>query len=109
MAITTIFDNVFSEIQCTLSDPNLATSPQSGECTTSATNWGEECEIKCKSGYAVGTAIAEDSKHHLKCQGTTVANGAWKQRDSTSDDSPTCQSKFLDDDWCQLSFSEVTV
>ena len=85
----------FAEIKCTLSETNLHTPPLSGECTTSATNWGEECKIKCKSGYALGTAIVTGNKHHLKCQGTTVANGAWKQRDSTSDDPPTCQSKFL--------------
>ena len=88
---------MFSEIQCTLSDTYLTTSPQSGECTTSATNWGSECEIKCKDGYAVGATIAANNQHHLKCQGTTVANGAWKQKDNPSASPPTCQSKFLDD------------
>ena len=97
----------FAEIRCTLSEANLATSPSNGECTTSSTNWGEECEIKCKSGYALGTAIVTGNKHRLKCQGATVATGAWKQKDNPNDDPPTCQRKSIGDSWYLIDFLKV--
>merc|ERR1712135_122428 len=57
---------------------------------------GSECEIKCKAGYSVGATIAASNQIHLKCQGTTVATGAWKQRDNPSDSPPACQEVLCD-------------
>ena len=80
----------FPQIQCTLSDENLNSNPATGECDTSPPNWGSQCEKICADGYALGARVAQQSRGHLKCTGTTRP-GAWKQRDYIHADPPPCR------------------
>ena len=49
--------------------------------------------MKCADGYALGARVAQQSRGHLKCTGTTRV-GAWRQRDYLHADPPPCRRKL---------------
>jgi len=79
--------------KCTLTDPNLTSSPTGNDCTNVPAAIDSTCEIKCATDYALGKVKVRTNKHKLTCRGTTNADIGWMQTIKTTFVPPVCTRK----------------